>query len=112
VRPLFEKNYVVAVLVTQEAKDKKALENEGADKLLATWGGARSGFPFFVFLDDRGKKLADSNVLGEKKSNIGCPASPEEIAAFGELMKQTAPRLSETERQQILNHFTKAAPKR
>jgi hypothetical protein len=98
--------------VTQESADKKDLENAGADKLMANWGGAKSGMPFMVFLDPKGKKLADSNVIGPKKTNIGYPASPEEIVAFVELLKKTAPRMSEKDRKTIGDYLTQNAPKR
>lgn len=104
-------HFVSVVLVAQENGPKKALENPGSNEFLAEMGGAKSGLPFFIFLDAKGKKLADSNVM-PKDQNIGCPAAPEEIVAFGELLKKTAPRLSDAKRQTILDEFTKAAPKR
>jgi hypothetical protein len=97
--------------VTQENADKKSLENAGADKLMASWGGARSGLPFMVFLDPKGKKLADSNAMGPKKTNIGYPTAPEEIVAFLDLLKKTAPRMNEKERKQISDYLTQNAPK-
>jgi uncharacterized protein YyaL (SSP411 family) len=111
VAPLIEKNYVTVKLIVQESPDKKKEENPGSDRFLAEMGGGRSGIPFLVFLDANGKKLADSNVVGPQKSNIGCPATPEEIAAFGELLKKTAPRLSDGDRARILDYFTRNAPK-
>ncbi|WP_309712504.1 hypothetical protein [Armatimonas sp.] len=111
-------NYVSVVLVALENGPKKTLENPGSNEFMAAMGGAKSGLPFFIFLDAKGKKLADSNVVPVPNkptappTNIGCPAAPEEIVAFGELLKKTAPRLSEKDRQTILDEFTKAAPKR
>ena len=118
VKPLFDENYVTRVLVVLENGPKKVLENPGGGEFMAAMGGAKSGLPFMVFLDAKGKKLADSNVMPVPKNpaapptNIGCPAAPEEIVAFGELLKKTAPRLSDAQRQTILGEFTKAAPKR
>ena len=118
VKPLFDANYVSLELVVLENAPKKVLENPGGGEFMAAMGGAKSGLPFMVFLDANGKKLSDSNVMPVPKSpaapptNIGCPAAPEEIVAFGELLKKTAPRLSEKDRQTILDEFTKAAPKR
>ncbi|MCX6368585.1 MAG: thioredoxin family protein [Armatimonadetes bacterium] len=111
VKALLEENYVMVELVALENGPKKVLENAGSNEFMTAMGGAKSGLPFLVFLDDKGKKLADSNVM-PKDQNIGCPAAPEEIAAFGELLKKTAPRLSDAKRQTILDAFTKAAPKR
>lgn len=108
---LIEKNYVLVKLIVLESPDHKKEENPGSDRFLAEMGGEKSGIPFMVFLDPNGKKLADSNVVGPKKDNIGCPATPEEIVAFGELLKKTAPRLDDRDRAKILDYFTKNAPK-
>jgi thiol:disulfide interchange protein len=111
VKPIFEAHYVPVKLIVLESGKNKALENPGADRFLAENGGANRGIPFMVFLDKNGKKVADSNVVGPKKDNIGCPASKEEIAAFGDLLKKTAPRLSDADRAKILDYFTRNAPK-
>jgi hypothetical protein len=100
---LFARNFVLVNLDEQE--------NPGADKFLAEMGGARSGVPFIVFLDKAGKKIADSNAM-PGGNNIGCPATPEEVAAFDKLLARTAPRLSAAERARISDYFTKNAPKR
>lgn len=111
VKALLDENYVMVELVAMENGPKKSLENAGSNEFMAAMGGAKSGLPFFVFQDASGKKLADSNVMPGNQ-NMGCPAAPEEIVAFGELLKKTAPRLSEAQRKTILDEFTKAAPKR
>lgn len=87
VKSLLEANYVMVELVALENGPKKALENEGSNEFMAKLGGEKSGLPFIVFLDKDAKKLADSNVM-PKNQNIGCPAAPEEIVAFGELLKK------------------------
>lgn len=101
-KKLIEDNYVVVELDVMESPDKKqALENPGADKYLSAWGGAKSGIPYMVFLDADGKKLADSNVMPGGQ-NIGFPSEPEEVMAFDKLLKQTAPRLSESDRGRLI----------
>jgi len=101
---MFEDSFVLVKLVTQESMENKDLENPGADKLLAEWGGAKAGHPFMVFLDGNGKKIADSNRLPGGK-NIGCPATPEETAAFSEILKETAPRITEAQRSRLAEYF-------
>ena len=91
-------------LVTQEAEAKKALENAGADKLLADWGGGKAGLPFFVILNANGEKIADSNRLPGGK-NIGCPATPEEVAAFDHILIETAPRMTADQRAKLSAYF-------
>ena len=67
-------------------------------------GGEKSGLPFYAVLDASGKKLADSNVM-PGNSNIGFPGSPEEIAAFDGILKQTAPRMTDRERALVTKHL-------
>ena len=93
-----------------ESPEKKSLENPGGGKKLEELGGAKSGLPFYAFLDAKGKKLADANALPGGK-NIGYPATPEEIAAFEKLMKETAPRMTEADRTKLVDYLKKAAPK-
>lgn len=111
VKSLMEANYVMVTLDTMENGPKKELENAGSLDYMKALGGEKSGLPFIVFLDKNGKKLADSNVMPGNQ-NIGCPSAPEEVVAFGELLKKTAPRLTDSQRQTILDAFTKNAPKR
>jgi uncharacterized protein YyaL (SSP411 family) len=103
-------NYVLVSLDVMEQGPKKANENPGGNELMKELGGAKSGLPFLVFFDKTGKKLADSNVM-PKDQNIGYPGAPEEIVAFGELLKKTAPRLTDIQRTQITDWLTKNAPK-
>jgi thiol:disulfide interchange protein len=96
--PIITANFVVVNLTVQEeGEDKKALENPGGERLMFTWGGARSGLPFYVFLDSKGQKIADSNGMPGGK-NSGFPATPQEIDAFMSLIDKTAPRISPVDR--------------
>lgn len=106
---LFADNYVVVTLDVMENGEKKALENPGGGKLMSDLGGEKSGLPFYAFLDAKGKKLADSNVM-PKNMNIGYPGAPEEITAFEKLLKDTAPRLSEKQRGTLIEYLRKNAP--
>ncbi|HZT42435.1 MAG TPA: hypothetical protein VFA07_09595 [Chthonomonadaceae bacterium] len=72
-------------------------------------GGEKSGLPFYAFLDAKGKKLADSNVMPGNQ-NIGYPAAPDEIVAFEKLMEKTAPRMKEADREKVVSYLKKAAP--
>jgi hypothetical protein len=106
---LFADNYVVVTLDVMEHDDKKVLENAGGDKVMSELGGEKSGLPFYAFVDAKGKKLADSNVM-PKNMNIGYPGSPEEITAFEKLLKDTAPRLSDKQRGTLIDYLRKNAP--
>jgi thioredoxin-related protein len=75
----FDENFVITHLVVQESKEKKNLENPGADAFLEKYKGTKEGLPFFVLLDNKGNLIGDSFFNG---SNMGCPASEKEVAAF------------------------------
>jgi len=111
VAALFRKHYVVVTLDVLEQGAKKALENPGGDVAMKALGGENQGIPFFAAVAPDGKKILDSKLM-PKDQNVGCPATPEEIAAFGAFLEKTAPRLSATDRQTILARFTANAPKR
>jgi thiol:disulfide interchange protein len=97
VAPIVAANYVVVNLVVQERGDKKALENPGGQDAMDTWGGARAGLPFYVFLDAAGRKIADSNAMPDG-TNVGFPGNEREIGIFLGLIDRTAPRLSASDR--------------
>ena len=97
-------NYIVVNFVVQERDDKKPLENPGGQDVMDTWGGAKSGLPFYVFLDAAGKKMANSNAMPDG-GNIGFPGTAKELAAFLGLVDKTAPRMSKGERGKIASYL-------
>jgi hypothetical protein len=62
--------------------------------------------PTFAFLDGDGKVLASSMVVPPDNHNIGYPGLPEEIGAFGSLLKKTAPRMTDVERTKVTDYLT------
>lgn len=102
-KKLFDSNYVIAHLTVQESPKNKSLENPGADVVLKNFGGENSGIPFFVILDPKGKLLEDS--LDAAGQNLGCPATPEEVAEFKRILKNTS-KLSDKELNLIAASFT------
>jgi thiol:disulfide interchange protein len=109
-KKMFEKTYVLVRLDVLESKDKQeALENPGGVELMKSWGGEKSGLPFYVFLDENGTKVADSNAM-PKEGNIGYPGAPEEIVAFDGLLKKSAPKLAVAQREKFIEYLKKNAP--
>ncbi|MEK6320677.1 MAG: thioredoxin family protein [Acidobacteriota bacterium] len=108
---LMTDNYVLLELTVQESREKKALENPGAEALMKEMGGANAGLPFYFFLDKQGKKIGDSLVMPGGK-NIGHPANAKEIEAFAGLLERTAPRMTTTQRARIVEYLTQNAPQR
>jgi thiol:disulfide interchange protein len=97
-------NFIVVNLVVQERDDKKPLENPGGQDMMDMWGGAKSGLPFYVFLDGSGKKVANSNAMPDG-GNIGFPGTAKEVGAFLGLLDKTAPRVSKGDRAKIASYL-------
>jgi thioredoxin-related protein len=104
VRQIIAGNFVVVNLTVHERDDKKALENPGGEAKMNGWGGAKSGLPFYVFLDTMGHRIADSNAM-PNGGNIGFPGTPQEVQVFVDLISRTAPKLSRTDRAAIVEYL-------
>jgi thioredoxin-related protein len=62
VKKMFDDNYVIATLDVQERPGKTNLENPGGMAVMTRLKGEKSGLPFWVVLDAKGKVLADSQI--------------------------------------------------
>jgi thioredoxin-related protein len=110
IKPIIDNNYVVAKLDVKERGEKiQTDENPGGIDILEKFEGANSGFPYYVFLNKKGKMIANSNVM-PKNQNIGYPGSKEEIAAFVKLLKKTSFRMTDRERNKISKYLKNYAP--
>ncbi|WP_214070753.1 thioredoxin family protein [Mucilaginibacter sp. dw_454] len=95
-KKLFDDNYIIAHLDVLEQPNKIGLENPGARDQLKVFKGEKSGLPFWVILDAKGKLLADSQVrpagasLDAPGESMGCPAEDSEVAYFLGLLKSTS----------------------
>jgi hypothetical protein len=105
------RHFVLVTLDVLEQGPKKALENPGAEAIMNALGGAGQGIPYFAAISPKGEKLLDSRQMPGNQ-NIGCPATPEEIAAFGVFLAKTAPRMTPQEIKVVVDAFTAAAVKR
>jgi len=95
-KKFFDDNYVIRHLVVDESKDKKSLENPGADELRTKYNGDNEGIPFWLIFDKDGKLLADSQLrpkgasLEAKGENVGCPAAEKEVTHFINVLRKTS----------------------
>jgi hypothetical protein len=108
IQPIIDRNYVVTHLTVLEHPDKKALDNPGGDAVLARWGGADGGIPFYAFLDANGTPIATSNAM-PNGTNIGFPGNAREVAAFLDLIARTAPHLQPGDRETLAKFFDTAS---
>ena len=101
IKSFFDKNFIITHLTVDESKDKKNLENAGANEMRTAWHGDNQGIPYWVILDKDGRVLADSRIIdanGKPGNSVGCPAQPEEVDYFLSVLSQTStPSLHEME---------------
>ncbi len=95
VKKSFTDQYVIKHMVVYESKDKKGLENPGAENLLKKYKGNDLGIPYWFIFDKEGKMLADSKIRPEgggleTGDNTGCPASEKEVEHFIKVLKSTS----------------------
>ena len=109
-KKFFDDNFVIRHLVVDESKDKKVLENPGADEFRIKYHGDQQGIPFWLVFDKDGNLLADSQMRAEgasletKGDNIGCPASEKEVEAFIKVLKKTS-KLNSSQQAAIEKRF-------
>ena len=95
-KDFFDRSYVITHLTINESAANKNLENPGAIDIYNKNGGDGGGIPYFLIYDSKGNLLSDSKMtVGRqgpeaKRSNIGCPASEEEVAAFVDILRKTS----------------------
>lgn len=109
-KDFFYNNYVIRQIVVDESRDRKYLENPGADELRRQYHGDDEGIPFWLIFDKNGKLLADSQMrptgagLDTKGENAGCPATEKEVAYFIEVLKKTS-KITEAEQAAVQKRF-------
>ncbi len=110
-KKIFDDNYVMArVDVLERGEKESSIENPGGRAIMKKLGGERSGLPFYLFLDAKGKKIIDSNQM-DNNSNIGYPAAETEIAAFLKMIKKSAKHLTDKNAGVIAKYLKENAPK-
>jgi thiol-disulfide isomerase/thioredoxin len=108
----FLRSYVFVHLTVLERGDLKKTENPGADAMFKKYAGDKSGIPFFLIFNKKGKLLADSQLRKEGEGlnipgqNMGCPAADEEVAAFVSILKKTS-TITDTEAAAVTERFKK-----
>ena len=113
VRKFFDDNYVITHLVVDESPANKNLENAGANEIRTKYHGDGIGIPFWLVFDRYGILLADSKIRKNNEGpeagiNIGCPANPEEVTSFVEILKKTS-KITDPQLSIIAERFKKNA---
>jgi thiol-disulfide isomerase/thioredoxin len=104
-REVLDRHFEKVELTVLERGEKQALENAGAEELLASIAGKDAGLPFVAVLDRRSRKpIATSNVDGPG-SNVGYPAKADEIDHFVGMLRKGAPRMTAAEAETVRAAF-------
>lgn len=85
--PLLAKDWVDVMIDTERM-------THGQEIMDRRKGDRQGGLPWMVVLDADGKELASSNKKADG-ANIGCPAQPDEITHFLEMLRQTKQHMSD-----------------
>lgn len=94
-----DKHFVLAHVTILEHKGIHEKDNNpgGMELFQQYGGGANSGIPYWVVLDNNGKFLANSrlkgageDLTGNNGDNTGCPGEPQEFEYFVNVLKKTA----------------------
>jgi thioredoxin-related protein len=87
-KAFFNHHFVIKHITVLETKENKDLENPGGEKFMTKYTrGKKTGIPFWLIFDKNGNLLASS--LDASGSNLGCPATKKEVAAFIHKLKKT-----------------------
>ncbi len=104
-REVLDRHFEKVDLTVLERGEKQALENAGAEDLLASLAGKDAGLPFAAVLDRRSRKpIATSNLDGPG-SNVGFPAKADEIDHFVGMLRKGAPRMTAAEAETVRAAF-------
>ena len=104
-REILDRHFETAGLTVLERGDKEALENAGAEELLASLAGKDAGLPFTAVLDRKSRRaIATSNTSGPG-TNIGFPGKADELDHFVGMLRKGAPRMTAAEAETIRSAF-------
>ena len=104
-KEILERHYERAGLTVLERGEKEALENAGAEELLASIAGKDAGLPFTAVLDRKSRlPIATSNTSGPG-TNIGFPGKADELDRFVGMLRKGAPRMTAAEAETIRAAF-------
>ena len=111
-KDFFDKHFVIKYLDILERRDKKIIENPGAEDIYNKNGGNGGGIPFFLIYDKNKNLLSDSKFKAAadgpnaQAQNIGCPTSEEEVVAFIKILEKEV-KISDKEKSAIMERFKK-----
>ncbi|MCH5596689.1 thioredoxin family protein [Niabella ginsengisoli] len=106
-KKFFDDNYVIEHLTILEAKDKKHLENPGAEDLYKKHAPAKSGIPFWIIFNANGDVIGDAKM--PDGNNSGCPAAVKEVEHFINMLKKSS-KIDEKTITAVFERFRKNEP--
>jgi thioredoxin-related protein len=95
-KKLFDDHYVMVYVDVMERGVNKDLENPGGMALMATFSAKAFAMPYWLFLDEKGKLIADSRMRSRGDTTvsptdfIGMPSGGKELDYFMNILKRTS----------------------
>ena len=87
------------------------VENPGGEDLYKKYAPEPGGVPVWVILSADGKVLADSYAdVDGKKSNVGFPYEPNELAHYEKSLRAALPKLTDDEIKDVMKELKQAGP--
>lgn len=99
VKPVLEKDFVACWIDTDRMSG-------GAELLQKIRGGEGGGIPWFSILEPDGAPLITSDTVAG--TNLGCPHTEEEVAAWGETLRRARLRITDAELDLVIAEFHEA----
>lgn len=113
VGPIFSKRFEIVHIDGMENGDKVSLENSGWKDMLTEYKGQDQGIPYFVFLNPKGKVLANSLSPFDKDKNgnpgnLGFPSKTQvdDENYFFKILEKAGAKLSKDDVQAIKDYLT------
>ena len=104
-KEVLERHYEKVELTVEERGEKQALENPGAEELMASLAGKDAGLPFTAVLERKSRRaIATSNMAGVG-TNVGFPGKADEVDHFVAMLRKGAPRMTAAEAETIRAAF-------
>jgi thiol-disulfide isomerase/thioredoxin len=104
-KEVLERHFERASLTVLERGEKEALENEGAEALLASIAGKDAGLPFTAILDRKSRRAISTSNISGPGTNVGFPGKADELDHFVGMLRKGAPRMTAAEAETIRAAF-------
>lgn len=116
IRAILDRNFVIVHLTVEERGRMTSLNTPGGQSVMVALGGPRDrSLPFYAVLTSDGRLIANSNrpapLCQAGLSNIGFPATLQDLTWFLMMLKKGAPIFTTTDQRVVTAEFQRQNPK-